>query len=390
MPLFEPATKLPQVGTTIFTVMSRLAAQTGAINLSQGYPDFDAPEELIERLAFHMRAGRNQYPPMSGVQELREQIAVKSLAWYGAKVDADQEVTITSGATEALFCAIHAVVSADDEVILFDPAYDSYDPAVTLAGGRAVHLPLTEDYRIDWQQVRDSVTPRTRLIIINTPHNPTGSVLREDDVQELSRLLQSTDAYLLADEVYEHMVFDGLQHESMLKYPQLAERSFVVSSFGKSCHVTGWKVGYCIAPAKLTAEFRKVHQYVTFTTHTPTQHALADFMRDHPDHLRKLPDFYQRKRDHFVEGLRDSGFELLPSSGTYFQLADYSRLASSPDTVYAEYLTREVGVAAIPVSVFCQQPNGRRLLRFCFAKDNQTLSEAASRLCALSIREAVS
>jgi methionine aminotransferase len=379
-----PETKLPKVGTTIFTEMSRLATALGAINLSQGFPDFDAPAALRERVAHYINSGANQYAPMTGVPLLREAIAHKCERLYGRRPCADTQVTVTSGATEALFAAISAVVRRDDEVILFDPCYDSYEPAIELNGGRAIHLPLNEqDFSIDWNRLADSINPRTRLIVINTPHNPTGSVLSAEDLDRLAALVRDTDILLIGDEVYEHIVFDGAAHQSLLCHEELALRSFVISSFGKTCHATGWKVGYCIAPGPLSAEFRKVHQYLTFSTMTPAQLGLADFLQDAPEHYLELPAFYQAKRDLFSELMAPSRFRLNAAAGTYFQLADYSAISDLPDTEFAKWLTREAGVATIPVSVFCQQPLQRKLVRFCFAKGEDTLREAATRLCNL-------
>lgn len=377
-----PETKLPKVGTTIFTEMSQLANATGAINLSQGFPDFDAPAGLRERVAHYINSGANQYAPMTGVPALREAIALKCERLYGHKPCMDTEVTVTSGATEALFAAISAVVRRDDEVILFDPCYDSYEPAIELNGGRAVHLALDEqDFSIDWNRLADAINPRTRMIVINTPHNPTGSVLGADDLERLAALVRDTDILLIGDEVYEHIVFDGGAHQSLLCHAELARRSFVVSSFGKTYHATGWKIGYCIAPAPLSAEFRKVHQYLTFSTMTPAQLGLADFINAAPEHYLELPAFYQAKRDLFRELMVPSRFALTAAPGTYFQLADYSAISDLPDTEFAKWLTREAGVATIPVSVFCQQPLQRKLVRFCFAKGEETLREAAARLC---------
>ena len=376
--------KLPHVGTTIFTVMSQLAAECGAINLSQGFPDYDGPAALKDRVKHYLDAGFNQYPPMAGVAPLRAAVAAKVLEWYGAHVSPDTEITITPGATEAIYCAITAVVGAGDEVILFDPAYDCYEPAILLAGGRPVRLPLMPPaYRIDWQRVADSITPRTRMIMVNSPHNPTGSVLDAEDLLALQALAEQHNLIVCADEVYEHLIFDGRRHESVLRYPALAARSFAVSSFGKTYHVTGWKTGYCVAPAVLTAELRRVHQFVTFVGITPIQFGLADFMRDHPEHLRELPAFYQRKRDLFVQALAGSRFRTVPSAGTYFQLADYSAISDLSDVAFAEWLTRHVGVAAIPVSVFYAQAPAAKYVRFCFCKNDDTLREAAARLAAL-------
>jgi len=376
--------KLPHVGTTIFTVMSQLAAQHGAINLSQGFPDFDAPKPLLERAVHHLTHGHNQYAPMAGVPALREQVARKVTSLYGCSTDSDSEITITAGATEAIFCAITAVVRPGDEVIVFDPAYDCYEPAVTLAGGITLHVPLTAPgFAPDWDRVRDAITPSTRLLIVNTPHNPTGSVWREADMQALRDLARDHDFYIVGDEVYEHIVFDGLRHESLLRYPDLFARSFVVSSFGKTFHATGWKIGYCVAPKPLSVELRRIHQYVTFVANTPIQHALADYMAIAPEHATSLGGFYQRKRDLFVELLAGSRFEIAPSSGTYFQLLDYRRVSNEADADLARRLTIESGVASIPVSVFYQRAPQMRLLRFCFAKDDATLARAAEILCRL-------
>jgi methionine aminotransferase len=377
--------KLPDVGTTIFTVMSQLALDCGAINLSQGFPDFPAPAGLVERVARHLRAGHNQYAPMAGLPALREAIAAKTAALYGRSTDPETEVTVTSGATEALFSAIMAFVHPGDEVVVFDPAYDSYDPAIRLAGGRAIHVPLRGgDFSMDWDRVADTLSERTRMIVLNTPHNPTGAVLGDSDMAALADILGDRDIVLLGDEVYEHIIFDGRAHASLLRYPDLARRSLVVSSFGKTFHITGWKIGYCVAPATLMTEFRRVHQFVQFCVATPMQHALAEFLHAEPRHYMDLPAFYERKRDLFCALLAGSRFRLQPSAGTYFQLADYSALTDEADTAYARRLTREVGVACIPVSVFqVEVPAAQRLLRFCFAKDDGTLEQAAARLCAI-------
>ncbi len=380
------SSKLPDVGTTIFTTMSQLAAETGAINLSQGFPDFDGPQALREAVGRHVMAGHNQYAPMTGLPQLREAIAAKVERLYGRRVDAAAEVTVTPGATQAIFCAIQAVVGAGDEVIVFDPCYDSYDPAVRLAGGHCVHLPLTlPDFAIDWQRLGEAIGPRTRMIVLNTPHNPSGTLLERSDLERLAELIRERDIWLLSDEVYEHLVFDGREHASVLRHDELYARAFVVSSFGKTYHVTGWKTGYVVAPAALTAELRKVHQYVSFTGVTPLQWALADFMLAHPEHLDELPAFYQAKRDLFCDLLAGSRLGFTRAAGTYFQLADYSAIRPDLDDVaMAEWLTRAHGVAAIPISVFYQQPPaGLRLVRFCFAKREETLREAAQRLCAI-------
>ncbi|MCC7122600.1 MAG: pyridoxal phosphate-dependent aminotransferase [Gammaproteobacteria bacterium] len=376
--------KLPHVGTTIFTVMSQMAAEHGAINLSQGFPDYDGPTALKEAVKRHIDGGYNQYPPMAGVPALREAVAAKVLDCYGARVSPDTEITITPGATEAIYCAVMACVRAGDEVILFDPAYDSYEPAILLAQGRPVRLPLAPPtYRIDWQRVADAITPRTRMIIVNSPHNPTGTVLAAEDLASLTELAERHDLLVVADEVYEHLVFDGQRHESVLRYPELAARTFAVSSFGKTYHVTGWKTGYCVAPPALTTELRRVHQFVTFVGITPIQWGLAEFMREHPEHLRELPAFYQAKRDVFNAALAGSRFRFVPSAGTYFQLADYSAISDLPDREFVNWLTREVGVAAIPVSVFYASPPAARYVRFCFCKNDDTLRAAAAKLSAL-------
>lgn len=376
--------KLPGVGTTIFTVMSQLAHEHNAINLSQGFPDFSVPEALLELMNKYLKAGYNQYPPMAGVPYLREQLAAKMARLYGISVDPDAEITVTCGATEALFVTIQAVVRANDEVIVLDPAYDAYEPAVTLAGGKTVHVPLVSPtFHVDWQRLKDAVSSRTRLIIVNTPHNPCGSIFSRDDLDALAEVVRDRDIFVLSDEVYEHMVFDGHVHHSLLTHEELRQQSFVVSSFGKTYHATGWKVAHCVAPEYLSAEFRKVHQFVTFTVHTPTQWAIAEYMETCPEHYLTLHDFYQRKRDLFLDAMKDSAFELIPTEGTYFQLADYSRLSNADDQEFSRYLTTEVGVAAIPVSVFYEQPPGDPVVRFCFAKDDDTLTEAAGRLSKL-------
>lgn len=378
--------KLPNVGTTIFTTMSQLAAEVGAINLSQGFPDFDGPQALREAVTRAVMDGRNQYAPMTGLPALREQVAVKVRSLYGREVSADSEITITPGATQAIFCAIHAVVRAGDEVIVFDPCYDSYEPAVELAGGVCIHQSLSlPDFSIDWQKLADAITPRTRMIVLNTPHNPSGALIDGADLERLAALVRERDIYLLSDEVYEHLVFDGREHASVLRHEELYQRAFVISSFGKTYHVTGWKTGYVVAPPNLTAELRKVHQYVSFTGVTPLQWALAEFMAAHPEHVRELPAFYQAKRDLFCDLLSGSRFGFTRTAGTYFQLADYSAIRPDLDDVaMAQWLTREHGVASIPISVFYQSPPANpRLVRFCFAKQEETLRQAAERLCAI-------
>ena len=380
----HPQSKLPHVGTTIFSVMSKMAAEYGAINLSQGFPDFDCPPRLRELVVNALNSGKNQYPPMHGIPELREAIAEKVARLYGYQADPETEVTVSSGATEAIFDAIQAVAGSGDEVIVLDPAYDCYDPAIRLAGATTVHIPLAlPDYRIDFDRLASALNPRTRLLIINTPHNPCGTVMSRQDLDTLAELLRDRDLLLLSDEVYEHMVFDGAQHISVLSHEELREKSFAVFSFGKTYHATGWKLAYCIAPPILTAEFRKVHQFVTFTSVSFVQYAIADFLRECPQHADELPDFYQAKRDTFNELLAPSRFTLKPSAGTYFQLADYSELSDLPDTDFANELTQRHGVAAIPLTPFYQTPPQTRIVRFCFCKDDATLKAAAEILCAL-------
>ena len=374
--------KLPKVGTTIFTVMSQLAAEHGAVNLGQGFPDFPVPPRLVEALDRAMRAGHNQYAPMSGVAPLRQAIADKTERVYGWRPDADREVTVTSGASEAILDAVHAVVRAGEEVIVLDPCYDCYEPAIELAGATAVHVPLDpETFLPDWQRVRDAITPRTRMLMINSPHNPSGAMLDATDLQAVAGLLRDTGIFLLSDEVYEHIVFDGRRHESALRYPELRERAFVVSSFGKTYHCTGWKVGYCIAPPALTTEFRKVHQYNTFCTFTPAQHAFADMIGSDPAHYETLGAFYQAKRDRFRAQLETTRLRPLPVPGGYFQLVDYSAVSDLDDLAFCRWLTTEHGVAGIPLSPFyATAPAGQRLARLCFAKDDATLDTAIERL----------
>ncbi|NLG58906.1 MAG: pyridoxal phosphate-dependent aminotransferase [Gammaproteobacteria bacterium] len=377
--------KLPQVGTTIFTVMSQLAAEHGAVNLGQGFPDFDVPPRLVDALDRAMRQGHNQYAPMTGIPALREAIAEKVQRVYGVAVDPGAEITVTSGATEAIFNAIHAVVRAGEEVIVLDPAYDCYDPAVALAGARAVHVPLDpRNFALDWDRIRAAVTPRTRMLVINTPHNPSGAMLGAEDVRQLAELLEGTGIWLLSDEVYEHIVFDGRRHESALRHPALRERAFVISSFGKTYHCTGWKVGYCIAPPALSAELRKVHQYNVFCTFGPAQHAFAEMLQAEPGHDEQLGAFYQEKRDRFREQLLETRLVPLDVPGGYFQLVDYSAVSDLDDAEFCRWLTIEHGVAAIPLSPFYESPPpGQRLARLCFAKNEATLDAAIERLRSL-------
>lgn len=380
-----PETKLPKVGTTIFTVMSQLAVEHGAVNLGQGFPDFDVPARLVDALARAMREGRNQYSPMTGVPPLRQAIAAKTERCYGYRPDPDAEVTVTSGASEAILDAVHAVVRPGDEVIVLDPCYDCYEPAIELAGGVAVHVPLhPETFAPDWSLIRAAVTPRTRMIMTNSPHNPSGAMWSEADMRELVALLDGTGIYLLSDEVYEHIVFDGRRHESALRYPELRSRAFVVSSFGKTYHCTGWKVGYCIAPPALSVEFRKVHQYNTFCTFTPAQFAFAEMIEAEPEHYEQLGAFYQGKRDRFREQLLTTKLRPLDVRGGYFQLVDYSAVSDLPDAEFCRWLTVEKGVVAIPLSPFYgSPPRGQRLARLCFAKNEATLDAAIARLQAL-------
>jgi len=389
MPAF-PAdidSRLPWVGTTIFTVMSRLAAQHGAINLSQGFPDFSAPPALFDLVAKHMHAGANQYAPMAGALPLREAIAEKVAALYGPAFDVEQEITVTAGATQAIFTAVAALVRPGDEAIVFEPVYDSYVPSIELNGGRAVPCRLTfPDYRPDWAEVRARIGPKTRMIVINTPHNPSGAVWSAEDMRALEALVRGTNIVIVSDEVYEHIVFDAKtknqRHESVVRYPGLAERSFVVSSFGKTCHVTGWKVAYCLAPRELMAEFRKAHQFVVFCVNHPMQLALAEFMQDKERYLG-LADFYQAKRDFFRNELEGSRFELLPCPGTYFQSVRYDAISDEPDRAFVERLTKTHGVAAIPFSAFYRDGRDDKVIRFCFAKGEETLARAGEKLRAV-------
>ncbi|MBB6581803.1 pyridoxal phosphate-dependent aminotransferase [Ralstonia solanacearum] len=382
-PIAPPPSRLPQVGTTIFTVMSALAAEKQAVNLGQGFPDFDCDPRIVDAVSDAMRAGLNQYPPMTGVPALRQAIAAKIAALYGHAYDADREITVTAGATQALLTAVLCCVHPGDEVIVFEPTYDSYLPSIELAGGKAVPITLdAPDYRIPFDKLAAAITPRTRLIMLNTPHNPTGTVWHADDMRKLAEIVAPTDVLLLSDEVYEHMVYDGVPHASVARIPELARRAFVVSSFGKTYHVTGWKVGYVAAPTALSAEFRKVHQFNVFTVNTPVQHGLAAYMADPRPYL-ELPAFYQHKRDLFRAGLARTRFKLLPCQGTYFQCVDYSAISDLPEAEFAKWLTGEIGVAAIPVSAFYSQPHESGVVRFCFAKRDETLRLALERLSAL-------
>ena len=380
--------RLPQIGTTIFSVMSALATQHGAVNLGQGFPDFDCDPALIDAVTRAMRAGHNQYPPMSGWGPLRQAIATKIETLYGHRYDADTEITVTAGATQAILTATLAIVHPGDEVIVIEPAYDSYAPAIQLAGGKPVFVSMERStqgggFTMPWDRVRAAVTSKTRMVVVNSPNNPTGMAMGEDDLIALQDLIVGHGLYLLSDEVYEHMLFDGRRHESASRYPALAARSLVVSSFGKTFHVTGWKVGYVAAPAALTAEFRKVHQFNVFTVNTPMQAALADYLGD-PSPYLGLAAFYQDKRDHFRAGLADTRFALLPCDGTYFQLADYRAIRDDlSERAFCEWLTREHGVAAIPLSAFYDRATEAKLIRFCFAKKQSTLTTALERLARL-------
>lgn len=371
--------KLPWAGTTIFTIMSALAQEHKAINLSQGFPNFETSGELIDMVHHYMQKGMNQYAPMQGILPLRKAIAEKADALYGASINPDTEITITSGGTQAIFTAITALIRQGDEVIVVEPAYDSYVPAIELAGGTPVFVQLQPpDNHIDWTMVRKKITDKTRMIMINTPHNPTGSFMSDNDMKELERVTAGTDILILSDEVYEHLIFDGQRHESVLRYPELAKRSLIVYSFGKTYHTTGWKMGYCIAPENLMIEFRRVHQFLVFSANTPIQYALADFMQN--KNYLELPAFFQQKRDRFLKLLEGSAFRFTPAGGSYFQLLDYSAITQEKDTDFAIRLTKEYGVAAIPTSVFYRTPVDRKLLRFCFAKTDETLEMAAERL----------
>ncbi|MBW8315271.1 MAG: pyridoxal phosphate-dependent aminotransferase, partial [Hydrogenophaga sp.] len=379
--------RLPHVGTTIFTVMSALAAETGAVNLGQGFPDFDCDPELVNAVTRAMQAGHNQYPPMPGVPALRQAMAAKMLALYGLACDPNTEITVTAGATQAILTAILAVVHPGDEVIVLEPCYDSYVPNIELAGGVAVRVPLTPgSFRPDFGAIAAAITPRTRALIVNSPHNPSGQVWSQADMLQLQDLLAPTNVLLISDEVYEHMVFDGQQHQSAARFPGLAARAFIISSFGKTYHVTGWKVGTVVAPAAMTAEFRKVHQFNVFTVNTPVQHALAAYMANPAPYL-ELSAFYQRKRDLFREGLADTRFTLLPGQGTYFQCVGIGDLAvperDLPEGDFCQWLTREIGVAAIPLSAFYGNGFDQKVVRFCFAKKDDTLREALKRLARL-------
>lgn len=377
------ASKLPNLGTTIFTTMSALAAEYGALNLSQGFPNFEADSELLKLLGEYAERGYNQYAPMTGLAALREQLSIKTEKLYGAFYDVDHEITITSGATEAIFAAIAATVSKGDEVIVFEPAYDSYLPAIELNGGVSVYITLHyPNFEINWDYVASKITNKTKLIIVNTPHNPTGSVFSKSDLDKLAEIIQDKNIYLIGDEVYEHIIFDGLVHHSLCTHPFLKERSFICGSFGKTFHVTGWKIGYCLAPKVLSVEFRKIHQYLTFSTFTPAQHALAEYLKNE-DHYLSIPTFYQTKRDIFLKSIANSRLEFVPSQGSFFQNVCYKYITDQKDVDFAVNLTKELGVASIPISVFYHKNVDEKVLRFCFAKDEATLQKAGEILSSL-------
>ncbi|RYY36350.1 MAG: aminotransferase class I/II-fold pyridoxal phosphate-dependent enzyme [Sphingobacteriaceae bacterium] len=372
--------KLPHVGTTIFTTMSALAAETGAINLSQGYPDYDCPAELTDMVNNAMKAGHNQYAPMAGVLALREEIAAKTERLYGAVYNPETEITITAGGTQALFTAISTIVNPNDEVIIFEPAYDSYAPAIKLMGGVVKSLCLEPpDYRINWEMVKRLITNRTKLIILNTPHNPTATILHKEDIDQLYSIIKNQDIFILSDEVYEHLIYDGETHHSMARHPELRDRSFIVASFGKPLHATGWKIGYCIAPEYLTKEFRKIHQFLVFAVNTPMQYGIAEFMKN-DQYFTDLAVIFQQKRDHFRSGLEQTRFKLLPCYGSYFQSVYYDAISDEKDTDFVQRLVKEAGVAAIPVSVFYGNGTDHKVIRFCFAKTQETLNKAVERL----------
>ena len=377
--------RLPRVGTTIFTVMSALAAEKGAVNLGQGFPDFACDPALPDAVTAAMKAGHNQYPPMAGVPALREAIAAKISKLYGASYDPNTEITVTAGATQAILSTILCCTQPGDEVIVIEPAYDSYVPSIEMAGAKPVFVQMAlseRGYTVPWDEVAAAISSKTRLILLNSPHNPTGSVLRAQDLQALADIVRGTQICIMSDEVYEHMVYDGAMHQSLCRMPELAARAFVISSFGKTYHVTGWKTGYVAAPAALTAEFRKVHQFNVFTVNTPVQHALAAYMQDPRPYL-ELSSFYQKKRDLFRQGLANTRFRLLPSDGTYFQCVDYSAISDMSEAAFATWLTTEIGVAAIPVSAFYDTPRESGVVRFCFAKKEETLELALERLASL-------
>lgn len=372
--------KLPGIGSSIFTVMTRMALEHNAINLSQGFPDFDGPEDLLALVKYHISNGKNQYAPMEGIPELRDRISEKTKILYGKKYNPETEIVVTSGATEAIYTAISCTIKKDDEVIIFEPAYDSYTPSVILNGGIPKFIPLSQpSYSIDWDLVKENITTRTKMIIINSPHNPTGRVINKADLQNLADITRDSDILVLSDEVYEHIVFDAKNHLSLAQSEELAERTFVISSFGKTYHSTGWKVGYCSGPAMLMSEFKKIHQFIVFSVNTPVQYAFADYISN-KEHYFNLSSFYQNKRDLLINSLESAGFSLIPSEGTYFQLLDYSILSDLKDIEFAEYLTKKAGVAVIPLSPFYSAGTDSKIIRICFAKKNEIIIEACRRL----------
>jgi len=369
--------KLPEIGTSIFSVMSKMAVDHNAINLAQGFPDFNCSDELIELVNHYQKKGYNQYAPMSGVQKLRKQISKKIEKLYGRSYDSENEITVTAGATQAIYTAITTVVHPGDEVIIIEPAYDSYVPGVKASGGIPVYVKLNpDDFSYNWEAIRNSISVKTKLIIINSPHNPTGSLITHDDIKQLEVLLKGTDIILISDEVYEHIIFDGEKHITLAESDELVKRSFVISSFGKTFHTTGWKMGYCAAPDNLMKEFRKMHQFVVFSANTPIQHAYAEYLKDE-NHYLNLNDFYQKKRDIFKDKIKHSKFKLLPCKGTYFQLMSYSNISKFDDMSFSEYLTKEIGIAVIPISPFYDKGDSNKIIRICFAKQDEVLKKAA-------------
>lgn len=377
------SSKLPEIGTSIFAVMSKMANDYNAINLSQGFPDFNCSDKLIDLVNYYMKKGFNQYAPMPGTIELRKQISEKVIRDYNRNYDYENEITITAGATQALYTAFSTIIKPGDEVIIFEPAYDSYVPAIKINGGIPINIQLHKNnFSIPWEKVRQSITKNTKCIVINSPHNPTGSILNEDDINQLIEIVKGKDIFIISDEVYEHIVFDDKVHFSLARYDELAKRSFIISSFGKTFHTTGWKIGYCCAPKELTKEFRRIHQFIVFSVNTPIQLALAAFMKD-PKNIYSLSKFYQDKRDLFISLVKNSRFDLRPCNGTYFQLLDYHKLSDKNDTDFCEHLTKEIGVAAIPLSPFYRDGTEEKLIRICFAKRDEVLRQAAEKLCSI-------
>lgn len=377
------SSKLPEIGTSIFAVMSKMANDYNAINLSQGFPDFNCSDELIDLVNYYMKKGFNQYAPMPGTIELRKQISEKEIRDYNRNYDYENEITITAGATQALYTAFSTIIHPGDEVIIFEPAYDSYVPAIKINGGIPINIQLHKNnFSIPWEKVRQSITKNTKCIVINSPHNPTGSILNEDDIYQLIEIVKGKDIFIISDEVYEHIVFDDKVHFSLARYDELAKRSFIISSFGKTFHTTGWKIGYCCAPKELTKEFQRIHQFIVFSVNTPIQLALAAFVKD-PKNIYLLSKFYQDKRDLFISLVKNSRFDLRPCNGTYFQLLDYHKLSDKNDTEFCEHLTKEIGVAAIPLSPFYRDGTDEKLIRICFAKRDEVLRQAAEKLCSI-------